>query len=406
MSVGLLLIIILLSLGTVNSIFLIVNKGKGHYPNTMLGWSLLMYNLFILTYFLWIEAEYILDMPHLLRSYSPFMYLCAPFFYFYVRNSAKGLRGLQTLDWIHFIPALIHFLELIPFYLLPTEVKLEMAQAIIASPDQINYLGSGLIPISFHYSFRIFLQTLYYIYCIHLVLQIKPDFFQRFNMDTLKDWLSIAIFLMGWIVFSNLLYVLLGYFNFGGNTFFLGQITIHISLIGILVLNIYVNFKPEIVYQFDPQKDFGSKQNEEGQTISLGQQDVTKHHAEVEKNEQLVAKTENKTIEALKYLLENEKIFQEKSLNLRDMSDRIGSSPKTLSTCIKLAYGKGFNEIVNEMRITYAIDKIENGYLDDFTLEALGEEVGFNSRTTFFNAFKKYEGCSPSEYWKKFQNGA
>ena len=32
------------------------------------------------------------------------------------------------------------------------------------------------------------------------------------------------------------------------------------------------------------------------------------------------------------------------------------------------------------------------------TLEGIASEVGFNSRTTFFNAIKKSTGLSPSEY--------
>jgi AraC-like DNA-binding protein len=78
-------------------------------------------------------------------------------------------------------------------------------------------------------------------------------------------------------------------------------------------------------------------------------------------------------------------------------------SPKSVSYTINREFGKGFNEFLNQYRVEYAISKIEDGYLDDYTLEALGEISGFNSRTTFFNAFKKEMGFSPSEFWKKFQ---
>jgi AraC-like DNA-binding protein len=43
--------------------------------------------------------------------------------------------------------------------------------------------------------------------------------------------------------------------------------------------------------------------------------------------------------------------------------------------------------------------------LEKFTLDSLGNEAGFSSRTTFFNVFKKEMLINPSDYWKKFQEG-
>jgi AraC-like DNA-binding protein len=38
-----------------------------------------------------------------------------------------------------------------------------------------------------------------------------------------------------------------------------------------------------------------------------------------------------------------------------------------------------------------------------YTIEAIGEASGFGSRTTFFNAFKKYENISPGEYFDRIK---
>jgi AraC-like DNA-binding protein len=104
------------------------------------------------------------------------------------------------------------------------------------------------------------------------------------------------------------------------------------------------------------------------------------------------------------FSLEEELIFTQKGISLNLFANRFNVSTKLLSYTINREFGKGFNEFLNQYRVAYAIKKIEEGYLDDYTLEALGETSGFNSRTTFFNAFKKEMGYSPSEYWKKFQN--
>ena len=60
-----------------------------------------------------------------------------------------------------------------------------------------------------------------------------------------------------------------------------------------------------------------------------------------------------------------------------------------------------FNEYINHQRITYLLGQLtENPEWRLFTLEALGQKVGFNNRYTFLNAFKKVTGETPSVYLK------
>ncbi|WP_286409554.1 helix-turn-helix transcriptional regulator [Myroides marinus] len=68
-----------------------------------------------------------------------------------------------------------------------------------------------------------------------------------------------------------------------------------------------------------------------------------------------------------------------------------------LSQFFSSEYGKHFNAYINELRVEYAKKLlIERNY--EVSVSELGEECGFNSRTSFFRAFKKYVGVSPSEY--------
>jgi AraC-like DNA-binding protein len=47
---------------------------------------------------------------------------------------------------------------------------------------------------------------------------------------------------------------------------------------------------------------------------------------------------------------------------------------------------------------------MESGYLNQWSMEGLSFSVGFKSRVTFYNAFKKEKGCSPSAFWNEFEN--
>ena len=58
-----------------------------------------------------------------------------------------------------------------------------------------------------------------------------------------------------------------------------------------------------------------------------------------------------------------------------------------------------FVELRNKNRITFAKNIMRLPAFRNRTIEAIGSASGFGSRVTFFNAFKKYESITPSEYW-------
>lgn len=409
MNFQLLFVIMILAVATFNSFILIVPQEKNIGGYKLLYTSLFFYNLCLLVYFVWFEAGFIREIPQLLRTGSPLIYLCAPFFYFFIRNSLDGSAGLRKRDWIHFLPTLIHFLDLLPFYFESSEVKSVFAEIMIADHSKINFVAGGLIPIQFHYLFRIFLQTGYFVYSIYLVNKMRPEIFSILNGNPLSNHLMMVLILIGWMVVFQFAYAVFeilkhnSLIDWSGENYVLRRI----SILGLLGLNLFVNFKPGFLNQPSKEKDSEligvdyhktdiacakkPEQIEKNTRPSLEQQDV------ISQKEIALIKSEIISI------LEEERIFTEVGMTLNHFANRINVSPKLVSLVINREFDKGFNEFLNQYRIAYAITKIEDGYLDDYTLEALGEISGFNSRTTFFNAFKKEMGYSPSEYWRKFQ---
>ena len=59
---------------------------------------------------------------------------------------------------------------------------------------------------------------------------------------------------------------------------------------------------------------------------------------------------------------------------------------------------QSFNDYRNECRIFHAKKLILQGKADEYTLEAIATLSGFTNRNTFFIAFKKVEGISPSAF--------
>jgi AraC-like DNA-binding protein len=70
-----------------------------------------------------------LDYPHFFKTGSLFIYLTGPLFYFFICATFRPNWRFQALDLLHFLPFVLHFFELAPFYSLSGAEKAEMFKA-------------------------------------------------------------------------------------------------------------------------------------------------------------------------------------------------------------------------------------------------------------------------------------
>ena len=86
------------------------------------------------------------------------------------------------------------------------------------------------------------------------------------------------------------------------------------------------------------------------------------------------------------------------SANLEDFALKLNKSKGEVSAFIKDQFNDSFSEILNKNRVTYFKELLNSKQYESFTIEALSEMSGFSNRQAMYVAFKKYEGCTPSEY--------
>ncbi len=105
-------------------------------------------------------------------------------------------------------------------------------------------------------------------------------------------------------------------------------------------------------------------------------------------------------IEAL--MVENE-FFLDQDLSLHSFAKAISRSPRMISNCINQNFRQNFNEWVNGFRVQRAQELIKNDKKNRLSIEGIGLESGFKSRSSLYAAFKNTTGCSPGEYRKRNQ---
>jgi AraC-like DNA-binding protein len=89
-------------------------------------------------------------------------------------------------------------------------------------------------------------------------------------------------------------------------------------------------------------------------------------------------------------------LFKNPNLKLNDLAQEMNISGHQLSQFLNENVGKNFTLFVNEYRIKEACNILASE--TNLSIEGISSEVGFNSKSTFFAAFKKAKGMTPALY--------
>lgn len=97
------------------------------------------------------------------------------------------------------------------------------------------------------------------------------------------------------------------------------------------------------------------------------------------------------------YMISSE-CFINPELTITDLSQALEIHPKSISSALNNVRNKNFNTYVNEFRIKKTILLLESSERKNLSIEGIGNEVGFNSKSAFYTAFKKETNTTPTKY--------
>ncbi len=97
-------------------------------------------------------------------------------------------------------------------------------------------------------------------------------------------------------------------------------------------------------------------------------------------------------------ILNEKKLYLNQDFNLTQCAREMEMPSHHISYFLKRTYGLSFSSYKNSLRMDYAKKLIDEGFLENNTIEALAAECGFANRTSFSKAFKNTTDLSPSQY--------
>jgi len=117
------------------------------------------------------------------------------------------------------------------------------------------------------------------------------------------------------------------------------------------------------------------------------------------KNKVIDKETLNLIDQKLSVIVEKE-LFLNPNFSLEEAAKELKLTKHILSQYVNEVLGKSFSSLIKEYRIDKAKKLLETE--TNYTIENLGYDSGFNSKSAFFTAFKKTTGLTPAEYQKTY----
>lgn len=380
------------------SIFLLAlvlyfNNYKTNKTAIYLSLFLMLFSLYYATHYLVLFGQDKFWLALFYNHFTPLYLLLGPLLLFYTRGVINNSSRLEKRDIWHFIPAIIHAIGIIPFVLLPFEIKLKNAELLIAN---VGTLTNENINLFFNLKQRFFIRIgafiIYTAYCGYLVF--KAIFQKQEENTSIKKnfsiqlrWLSILL-TCSLVIAIYFLLITIIFINKSPKDVYSNSYNLHlIGSITFFVLAFSLLLFPNILYGV-PRKIYlkelkTKKRKEVTQDLSASDYNCDPLYELSEK---------------IKIFLEEEKPYLDPYFSISYISNTLQVPENHVSYCFNIIFNTTFYKMRADLRVNHAINLLKTEAKERLTIEAIGEQSGFKTRSNFYTIFKESTGMTPREF--------
>lgn len=341
-------------------------------------------------------------LPEILYFDFAFWTLLGPLLLFYIEFTTRKEFKLKPIQLFHLLP---------------------MAIVITSNWDYVYYLSKGindrayLIEKNSYYTYLgVFIfEFVALFYNIWAIIKLQkhrkkiPNYFSNTKYISLT-WLY-------YFTYGFAFYLSLAAINLLINQLFEYRITESLyHYIGIVsffyILGIgYFGYKQKGIfldyeYDYNPNHSFNDNCSTNSSSISVEQKQIV----DIEKGRYIKSglKTDESKnlIEQLSIFMSTKKPYLDNEFNLKTLAEQLGTSQHKLSQLLNEYLHTNFFDFVNNYRIEEVIKLLSQPNMSNQKLISIAFDAGFNSKSTFYSAFKKHTSQTPTEYRKNLKSGS
>jgi len=349
----------------------------------------------------WLEVStwiYYLFVPALLS-------VC-PLFYIYVKSLTSEKFIFTLKCWLHLYPAAISLvINLLLFGILsPAQREWFLTNGFVQKSNEPLLT----INIYFYYlwDFLIFpVQLILYFVLIYKEIKNHHHKIREIfsNLENKK---------LNWLYWAAVIFVVLILFN---NLLIQSDLIDHAGIrifynVGMLLFTLFIFFsglKQITIYDYampGNREDGKSLEElaEKQRNRDKAKNTILQRSAFREKNRIVnLSETEQKNIlQKTETAILSNKLFLNPELKITDLSIEVSIPRRHISQAINEQLKMNFYNFINRYRIQEAIKLMNSESSGKFSIEGIARQSGFNSRSSFYTAFKTETGLTPSSFLK------
>jgi AraC-like DNA-binding protein len=308
----------------------------------------------------------IINFIHLIRVDSPIHFLFSPAVYLYTLATFNTNFKYRKIHLLHLLPFLVNIIQFLPLYFSSTAFKLSYY-------NELHLHGTIVIPML--YLMKTISLLVYFIAQLYLAVKFKiiKTLLDKSNRQ-LKSWFLIY-FSSQFILIAGLLVDHLSSLSLFADPYRFG---INMVAIFLYLTVVALLFFPSLLYGYvyfensNKEKYSNSKLSNQWKYDVLNKLNI--------------------------YIKSDEKPFLNVKLTLLEVATNLNVSSQQLSQVINEQNNLNFNDFINSYRIEESKDLLISTSYSNLTIDAIAQKSGFNSKSTFYTAFKKHVGATPKEY--------
>lgn len=372
------------------------NRNKNSNQLFLAGFFFITSSFGIAHHFVFQEKN-VFWMAVLFNHLVPLMFLIGPFLLFYVKGALGEDYRLKTVDLLHFFPAVISGIGTLPYYMQPFENKIKIAEQLI---DNINSLRTIKVNLFYDsgesFVYRTVACLLYALYALYKVYQKDRYFKHRF---TPKNRQETQVMRWLWILLTavSTISVIFLFLAFQSTIYPIKEVIVYGHLYYVMAGIIYFVMSLSL-FQF-PNVLYGLIPNESVpyDTPELEEKSIpVKKKNETKKKEKPYG--EGSVKERMALYLEAEKPYVNSEFSVFSIAVALELSEAEVTHCIKNELHTTFVKLRTAARVQHALQLLKNKATNRLTIESIGEQSGFKTRSNFYTAFKDATGLTPTEF--------
>lgn len=369
--------------GTFLAFALFASKVGNHKANNYLVALTLLFSITLIDYFL--DASNIYD-KHLwlLILLWPKDYLFGVLIYFYVRELIHPkLYSLKRKNYRHFLPAVLQIIVAWSLLFLSTDRQ----EAILR-----DNVSNGMPDLTWAFIIGdvelltiVVSVTTYLLLSLKLLqqhkIQIRDKFSYSENINL--NWLRLLLLSLLVVYCIWLAEVFISPWFQLEETF---DILVGLSFVLLIYSMGYLGLRQPVIFTQTRVAVFQSNDNES----------MYKKY----KKSSLSSDSSKAFLIELQQLMLEEKPYLDNKISLSQLAKKLNISSNYLSQTINEQQNINFFDFINSYRIDDAKERLENPLRPNENILTVAMESGFNSKSAFYNAFRKQLGMTPSQYRK------